>query len=117
MIRKFRETTLSVGADFQNAGPRIARKLWRQPHNRFACPFAYLTSAYRFVPLEFRQSALETGSIELIDRKYSNAALGASGAADQPLAAAPRGVGESGVNDLNQLTVFRGWKGVAHYDA
>jgi hypothetical protein len=75
-----------------------------------------VTGTHWFASIEFRESALQTSGIKLVDRKNSDAALCASGAADQPLAATARGVGEGGVDNLNQLAIFRGWKGIPHHD-
>ena len=43
--------------------------------------------------------------VELADGEWADAALCASGATDEPRAAAPDGIGERGVDDLDEKTV------------
>src|SRR5215471_15166546 len=57
---------------------------------------------------ELGQSRLQPRHIKLIDGESANAALRASGATNQPVATAPRGFGESCVDDLNQFAIARG---------
>jgi hypothetical protein len=54
---------------------------------------------------KFCEAVLQAESIELADREYTDAALRAPRAAYEPRAAATGGVGECGVDDLNQLPV------------
>jgi hypothetical protein len=55
--------------------------------------------------------------IQLINGKHTNAALRATGAADQPVAAPPLRVGQGSVHDLYQYLIFRSRKSRRHTDA
>lgn len=60
---------------------------------------------FRFAEGKLSEAEPQPPGIELIDRKYSDATLCASGATDKPFAAAPRSVSQSSVDDLNQFLV------------
>jgi hypothetical protein len=51
------------------------------------------------------KAGLQSRGVELADGKGSDAALSASGAADQPVPAALDGVGKSGVHDLDEVAI------------
>lgn len=51
---------------------------------------------------------MQASGVELIDREDTDAALGTSWAANEPLAAAARRVCKRGIDDLNQLLVLAG---------
>jgi hypothetical protein len=53
-------------------------------------------------PFEFRQSLSQAASVELGDGEGSQAAFGATGAADQPVPAVARGLGQRGIHDLDE---------------
>jgi hypothetical protein len=64
-----------------------------------------------------REAPSQSMGIQLINGKHTNAALRATGAADQPVAAPPLRVGQGSVHDLYQLAIFGGRKSRRHTDA
>lgn len=83
----------------------VSGKISCQPRNRFSGPLAYALCSLRFAKGELSEAKPQPQDIELIDGKYSDATLRAPWAADKPFAAAPRSIGQGGVNDLNQFLV------------
>lgn len=64
--------------------------------------------------MQERESSPQARGIQLIDAENSDAALGATRPAGEPMAAAVAGIGERSVNDLNQLLITAGWIVGAH---
>jgi hypothetical protein len=62
-------------------------------------------SAFGIVYHKLTQPLLQPGRIQLINGENPYAALRASWPADQPIAAASRGVSQRRVHDLNELRV------------
>jgi hypothetical protein len=57
---------------------------------------------------EISQTLAQSNGIKLADSKRPEAALRATYAASQPIPALTRGLGQSGIYDLDQLMVGRG---------
>ncbi len=105
IVRKFRKALFRFLPFVQHARFRIPRKLRRQPLHRSPGPLANAGRPLRVRLFKLRQLLLQPHRIQLIDGKHAHATLRASRTAHQPLAAAPRGVGQSGVHDLNQRLI------------
>jgi hypothetical protein len=57
---------------------------------------------------EFGESFAQSNRIEGIDGEDADAALAATGMTDEPFAAAASGVGESGIDDLDEFVIASG---------
>jgi hypothetical protein len=66
--------------------------------------------------LQVSESSLQAQGVELIDRKCSDTTLRASWAANQPLSAAARRLGQCGIHDLNKRPVFGSGENLQHED-
>jgi hypothetical protein len=67
--------------------------------------------AIRIDGVEGSEAFAETGSVELRDGKDADAALGASRSAEKEGAGAAGGVGNGGVDDVDELGIARGEHG------
>ena len=105
IIREISEPLFSLFAFVQQACDRIAREVIRQPGNRFPSALADVTGALRFASFQSGKSLSKSGSIELIDREHSDAALRASGTTGDPVATSASGVGQRRIYDLNQRLI------------
>ena len=89
----------------QQAGYRIAGKARGEALDRFPRPLANGLGSFRFAAGKLLKSLLQTGRVELMDGEDADAALCATGLADQPIATAAGGVGQRCIEDLHQLGV------------
>jgi len=89
----------------ENSCDGIAGKVGGKADTRVASTLTDCGSTMWSARLQLLQASLQAKSIELVDGKRSNAALRATGTADQPSAAAPGGISERGVNDLDQFLI------------
>ena len=78
------------------------------PRHRLASALAHSRRALRVLCAQDRQPPAEAPRIELRDRKRTTAALCASLATKQPVAALARCVGQRGIDNLDQLLVSPG---------
>jgi len=108
-VGEFLETLGRLVIVAQQSGLQIARKLRRYARFRFPGPGANSFRTLGISGSQLDHSLVEAENIKLIDSKYSNAAWCAPRLANQPIAAAPPGVGEGSVHDLHQLLVSP-WK-------
>jgi hypothetical protein len=69
------------------------------------------------VNFKVREAPSQSMGIQLINGKHTNAALRATGAADQPVAAPPLRVDQGSVHDLYQRAIFDSRKSRRHTDA
>ncbi len=100
------EVLEEIGARLvENAGFRIAGKLGRQSVDGRLSTTINGGCAFRIGGCQRGQSFAEAGGIELRDWKNTDAALGATGRAEQPGTGAASGIGYSGVDNLNELRV------------
>jgi len=92
----------------KQAGDGIAGELWGKAGDGVQGAFADACGALRIGLLGFRKSVAQTERIELIDSEDSDATVRTTGTASQPFAAALRGVGQGGVDDLDELLIAGG---------
>jgi hypothetical protein len=64
-------------------------------------------SAFGIAYHELTQALLQTGRIQLINGENPYTALRAPWSADQPIATASGGIGQRGVQNLNELSVSK----------
>src|SRR6266403_2695254 len=102
IVSKFREPLLRLRTFVEHARFHVAGKLRRQPLHRIPRPRANSPRPSRVCLLEITQPLLQPHRIQLIDDKNANAALRASRTTHQPLAATPRGIGQSYVHDRSE---------------
>jgi len=105
IVRKFREPLLRLRTFVEHARSRIARKLRRQSPNRISRPQANPARPLRIRLFKISEPLLQPDPIQLIDGKYTHTALRASRTTHQPLAATPRGIGQSTIHDLDQRPI------------
>ncbi len=105
IVRKPRKALFHLLPFAEHARFRIPRKLRRQTLHRSPGPLANAGRPLWVCLFKLRQPLLQPHLIQLIDGKHAHATLRASRTARQPLAAAPRGVGQSSVHDLNQRPI------------
>ena len=67
--------------------------------------------------LKIGEALAKTEGIELVDRECSDAALGTSRPADEPLPAAALGIDKGCVDDLNQCPVSQRRRRTAHVES
>jgi hypothetical protein len=97
------------GAVFvEEAGARVAGKIGSEASHGLAGAKAEAGGAFSVGRIEGGESITEAGSVELGDGEDADAALGASGSAFEPGSGAAGGVGDGGVDDLDQLRVAGG---------
>ena len=105
IVRKFRKALFRLLPFAQHARFRIPGKLRRQSFHRSPGPLANSGRPLRVCFFKVGQPLLQPHRIQLIDGKHAHATLSTSRTAHQPLATAPRGVGQSSVHDLNQRPI------------
>jgi hypothetical protein len=91
-----------------DAGIRVAGKLRGEAGDGLFGAGANGCGASRIGRCERGESIAEAGGIEGRDGEDADAALGATGSALQPGAGAAGGIGDGGVDDLNELRVAGG---------
>jgi hypothetical protein len=64
--------------------------------------------------LQFAKTSSQAGSVELVDGKDTDAALGTSGAAREPISSTAGRVGQGGIDDLNEFVVATRGEAVRH---
>ena len=79
-----------------------------QALHRFPRPLANRLGSLRFAADKLLKSLLQTGRVELMDSEDADAALGATGLADKPIATAARSVSQRCIKNLHQLGVACG---------
>ncbi len=100
------------GAGFvEQAGAGISGKIGSDAREGLLGAPADGCGALRIGRVEGGEAFTQAGGVELRDGEYADAALGASGSAFEPCAGAARGVGNGGVDDLDELGVA-GWEHV-----
>lgn len=105
VVREIFKALSSLLGFIEDAGYGISGEVGGQTSDRVAGAFAYGCGILRrFFPESF-QAEFQAKGIGLIDRKHANATLRTAGTTRQPRSAPARDVGESSVNDLNQLLV------------
>jgi hypothetical protein len=101
-----------AGASFvDEAGVRIAGKIGRETGGRLTGALANGGGAIRIGGVEGSEAFAETGGVKLRDGKDADAALGASWSAEKESAGAAGGVGNSGIDDVDELGIARGEHG------
>src|SRR5579872_1441651 len=114
IIGKIFKALASLLALAQDSGRGISGKTFRQAGDRISSAFADRRGTVGIAGLQLRQSPPQSQSIKLIDGKGPNAALRAPRTAHEPFSTPARGVGQCGVNDLNQLVIPGRWKTKRH---
>lgn len=114
IIGKIFKALASLLALAQDSGRGISGKSLRQASDRIPSAFPDRSGTPGMGGLQLRQSSPQSQGIELIDGKGADAALCATRTADEPVSAPACGVGQRGVNDLNQLLIPRRWKTKRH---
>ncbi len=105
LVSKFREPFLRLRTFVKRARFRVPRKPLRQPRRRFPSPLANPRRPLRVRLFESGQPLLQPNRIQLVDGKHAHAALRASRSTRQPLAAAPRSLGQGSVHDPQQRRI------------
>lgn len=100
----------------ENAGGRIAGEIGGMDRDPGESTLTQSLSADGIVRREPEHVGAETGDIERIDGKGPGAALIAARAAGEPIAGLLRGIGQGGVEDLNELAVAGGKHGTRIHD-
>jgi hypothetical protein len=90
------------------AGVRVAGKSGGEPGDGLPDTDAEPGGAGGIVEVEGSEAGAETGGVELRDGEDADAALGASGSAEEMGAGAAGSVGNGSVDDLDKLGVARG---------
>ncbi len=99
------EPLLGFLAFGQHAGDRVAGEIGRETGHRLACTLANPIRPLRIPRRKFSQPDAQPPGIHLTDGKWTDAALRAAQAADQPIATPARGFGQRGVHNLKERTV------------
>jgi hypothetical protein len=105
VVSKFCEPIFRLRTFVQHARLRIPGKIRRQPRDRSSRPRANAACPLRIRFFQIGQPVLQPHGIQLMNGKHSHTALRASGMACKPFAAAPRGIRQSSIHDLDQFTV------------
>jgi hypothetical protein len=114
ILREGFEALASFIGIVQKASLRISREIGGQASDAFASAFSNFRGALRSVRLKTIESLLQPDRIKLIDGKHTDAALRASGPANQPIAAFLDGFGQTRIDNLDQLSISGGWKAERH---
>src|ERR1019366_6775441 len=105
VVRKFLEALFRLRTFVEHSRFSVAGKLRRQPLNRISRPRSNTARLLRVRLFEVREPLLQSDRIQLINGKHTHAALRASRTTRQPLAATPRGLGQSSIHDLDQRAI------------
>jgi len=114
IISKIFKALASLLALAQDSGRGISGETFRQAGDRIPSAFADRRGTLGIAGLQLCQPPSQSQGIELIDGESANAALRAPRTAHEPFSAPACGVGQRGVNDLNQLLIPRRWKTKRH---
>ena len=98
----------------KGSGAGIPGKSWRQADYRCASADANGFGALWVATRKVGEPLLKPGRVQLGDREDAHAALRTAGAADQPLAASPRSIGECSIEDLYEFLVSCGEMRLTH---
>jgi hypothetical protein len=98
----------------EQAGGGIARVFGGKAGDGIESAFADAGGAVGVGLFGICKTVLEAKRVELIDGEHPVATVRATGTAGQPFAAALHGVGEGGVDDLDELLISWRWGGTSH---
>lgn len=105
MVGEVLKLALGAGAFTENAGFAIAGKVVSNAVEGLASALANVTGASGIGDAEFSKALAEPRYVELADGEDADAALRAAGTTDEPGTGAVGSLGESSIENLNELVV------------
>ena len=108
VVGKVFEAALGARALIQNARFAIAGEIGGDAVKGFASAPAHASRAIGIRRLEFRKAFAQPSDIELVDGEDADTALRATGTTDKPRSRALGSVGESRVENLDELVIGAG---------